>query len=65
MAAAKRLILTLDAFGTLFRPREPVFKQYADLARRHGLSGFTDEQVGQSFKNGQSRPLLQENLSQT
>lgn len=28
MSKYKRLVLTFDAFGTLFTPREPVGKQY-------------------------------------
>ena len=52
MAAKRRLVLTFDAFGTLFRPKRPVHEQYADLARKHGLSGFTDEEVGHNFKLG-------------
>ena len=56
MASKRSLVLTLDAFGTLFRPRESVFKQYADAGRRHGLSGFSDEQVEKNFKLGRCMP---------
>ena len=55
MTANKRaVVLTLDAFGTLFTPREPVAKQYGHVARKHGLSGFTDEEVGLNFRAGDS-----------
>ena len=60
MASTKRLIidrgkpilLTFDAFGTLFRPREPIATLYAQGARKHGLSGFTDEEIGARFRKG-------------
>lgn len=48
----KPLILTFDAFGTLFRPREPIARLYAQAARRHGLTGFTDDEVGEGFRKG-------------
>ncbi|GAM88043.1 hypothetical protein ANO11243_060720 [Dothideomycetidae sp. 11243] len=47
----KHLLLCFDAFGTLFRPRTPIHKQYGDTARKYGINGFTDEQLAQSFKN--------------
>lgn len=34
----KTLLLTFDAFSTLFRPRRPVSEQYASIAHSHGLS---------------------------
>ena len=43
-------LLTLDAFGTLFTPRAPIAKQYADAARRRGLGGFSNDDVGSSFR---------------
>ena len=46
------LLLTLDAFGTLFVPREPIAKQYSDVARRYGLKGVSDKEVGLSFRRG-------------
>lgn len=58
MTAKKRaIVLTLDAFGTLFTPREPIAQQYGYVARRHGLSGFTDEQVGTTFRAGNPKHL--------
>ena len=47
------LLLTLDAFGTLFIPREPIAKQYGDVARRYGLTGFSNEDVNSSFRKGE------------
>lgn len=47
----RNLLLCFDAFGTLFKPRQPVAQQYADVARSLGLSGFTNEDVAASFKN--------------
>ena len=46
-----RLVLTFDAFGTLFTPREPIGQSYADTARRHGLSGFTNDQIASTFRD--------------
>lgn len=48
-------LLTFDAFGTLFHPRKPIGLQYAEVARKHGLSGFTNEEVGASFRKGEER----------
>ena len=53
MKSKPTLLLTLDAFGTLFIPREPIAKQYGDLARRHGLTGFSNEDVDSSFRKGE------------
>ena len=60
MSAVKRLIidadkpilLTFDAFGTLFTPRKPVESLYTETARKHGLSGFTDQDIGTRFREG-------------
>ena len=43
-------MLTLDAFGTLITPREPIAKQYAEAARRHGLAGFSEEDIAKDFR---------------
>ncbi|KAI9734668.1 MAG: hypothetical protein M1834_002269 [Cirrosporium novae-zelandiae] len=43
------LVLTFDAFGTLFTPRFHIAKHYGDIARQLGLKGFRDEDVGESF----------------
>ena len=47
----KRLVLTFDAFGSLFTPKEPIAKTYAKVGNRYGLSVREDE-IASSFKNG-------------
>ncbi|KAL8698769.1 MAG: hypothetical protein Q9224_001699 [Gallowayella concinna] len=44
------LVLTFDAFGTLFHPCKPIGQQYAETARKHGLTGFTDQDLEASFR---------------
>ncbi|KAI4286180.1 MAG: hypothetical protein L6R38_000076 [Xanthoria sp. 2 TBL-2021] len=44
------LVLTFDAFGTLFEPRQSIGQQYADAARTHGLTGLTNQHVEASFR---------------
>jgi hypothetical protein len=46
-----RLVLTFDAFGTLFTPRESIGKSYANVARSYGLLGFTDDQIANNFRD--------------
>lgn len=50
MKLRKHTLLTFDAFGTLIVPREPIARQYADAARSHGLSGFTEDDVARNFR---------------
>ncbi len=50
--ARKHLLLTLDAFGTLFAPKEPIAKQYGDVARALGLATIRDNDVQTSFRKG-------------
>ena len=38
MARPSLLLITLDAFGTLYKPRQSVARQYLDIARSHNLS---------------------------
>lgn len=49
MARRPNLLLCFDAFGTLFRPKYSVAKQYGDAARQcsggGGLGGVRDEDV--------------------
>lgn len=52
MIRQTRRLLTFDAFGTLFLPKEPIAKQYGDAARRCGVAGLTDDAVGASFRKG-------------
>ncbi|KAK4239511.1 hypothetical protein C8A03DRAFT_32367 [Achaetomium macrosporum] len=46
----RNLLLCFDAFGTLFKPRQPIAEQYAAVARECGLNGFTTEQLQAAFK---------------
>ena len=39
------LLLCFDAFGTLFNPKGSVVQQYAEVARKCGLSSFTDNEL--------------------
>jgi len=45
-------LITFDAFGTLFTPREPIAKQYSEVASQLGLSGITESAVQSSFRTG-------------
>ena len=49
----KTLLLTLDAFETLFHPRDSVPKQYASAAHSFGISPtlITEERIKASFKD--------------
>lgn len=47
--ASPPLLLTFDAFGTLYTPNEPIAKQYCDVAKRFGYD-FEEEQLQESFK---------------
>lgn len=51
-ASQRTLLLTLDAFGTLFHPRQPVPEQYATVAHEYGLSrtAITPEKIHSAFK---------------
>lgn len=46
------LLLTFDAFGTLFTPRLPIAAQYALAAQEHGLAGVNEADVRVAFKEG-------------
>lgn len=47
----RNLLLCVDAFGTLFRPRSPIAEQYGTVARGMGVK-ISDDEVAKSFKNG-------------
>ena len=47
--ATRPLLLTLDAFDTLFTPKEPIAKQYCDVARTFELD-LDESAVKSSFK---------------
>jgi REG-2-like HAD superfamily hydrolase len=40
-------LMTFDAWETLIHPRIPVFKQYVETARRHGLTDLDEAQIKQ------------------
>ncbi|PLN80755.1 hypothetical protein BDW42DRAFT_107419 [Aspergillus taichungensis] len=48
----RTLLLTLDAFNTLFHPRPPIPHQYASVAHAHGLprTQITPERIQSAFK---------------
>ncbi len=48
--AKRNLLLCFDAFGTLFKPKRPIARQYGEVARQCGLRGFSDEEVQTSFR---------------
>ncbi|KAI9843148.1 MAG: hypothetical protein M1837_006601 [Sclerophora amabilis] len=48
--ARRKLLITFDAFGTLFVPRLPIARQYGDVAARHGLPRFDEHELEQSFR---------------
>lgn len=47
----KRLLVTFDAFGTLFAPRLPVVQQYSLVARDHGVEVHASD-LKDAFKQG-------------
>lgn len=47
----RNILLCLDAFDTLIRPRRPVAEQYAQVADQCGLTGITPAQVQATFRN--------------
>lgn len=51
LRSRSNILLCFDAFGTLFRPRQSIVKQYGDIARNYGITNFTDEDLASSFKN--------------
>ncbi|GAB7363641.1 hypothetical protein MBLNU230_g4211t1 [Neophaeotheca triangularis] len=50
MSKTRKLLITFDAFGTLFYPKRPIAAQYGEVARQCGLSNIKDEDVQQNFK---------------
>lgn len=48
----RNLLLCVDAFGTLFRPRSPIAEQYGTVARGMGVK-ISDDEVAKSFKVGE------------
>ncbi|KAL8820481.1 MAG: hypothetical protein Q9223_001311 [Gallowayella weberi] len=58
LGRGRHLVLTFDAFGTLFYPRQPIGQQYAETARTYGLSGLTDQDVEENFRKGYPFDIL-------
>jgi hypothetical protein len=48
----RNLLLCVDAFGTLFRPRSPIAEQYGTVARGMGVK-ISDDEVAKGFKSGE------------
>lgn len=51
MSTKRNLFLCLDAFGTIFTPRESIAAHYSGVARSFGVK-VNEEQVMKGFKNG-------------
>lgn len=49
----RSVLLTFDAFGTLFHPRKPIASQYAEVAKQLGLKHVNEEELQASFRKGQ------------
>ncbi|TID25175.1 putative transporter [Venturia nashicola] len=48
----KHLLLTFDAFGTLYQPRTSIPATYARVAKEHGIQDVNEEELAVSFKKG-------------
>lgn len=46
----RTLLLCFDAFGTIFRPKQPIAAQYNAVARQCGLTGLDDSELHAAFK---------------
>ena len=51
----KAIVLTLDAFGTLYRPRRPIGRQYADIAKAYGFQSLDADELDASFRHAFKR----------
>lgn len=58
LTRSTNLLLTFDAFGTLFSPRLPVATQYALAAQEHGLVGVKVADVPLAFQKGNYISML-------
>jgi hypothetical protein len=52
MSRGNALLLCFDAFGTLFKPRAPIHRQYDEIAKSLGMRGFDAEDIRRTFKTG-------------
>lgn len=48
----RSLLLTFDAFGTLFSPRGTVAQQYVNVAKQFGMKGLAVSEIDDRFKKG-------------
>lgn len=48
----KHVVLTFDAFGTLYSPRQPIAQTYADVANKHGVTGASVDGIDFNFRKG-------------
>ncbi len=46
-------LVTFDAFGTLYTPRQSIGKQYTEVAYHHGLNSLRHDEIEKSFRNGE------------
>ncbi len=50
-------LLTLDAFGTIFHPKQPIAQQYVAEAVAHGLQGLNESAIAATFRDGEKKIL--------
>lgn len=60
-------LLTLDAFGTLYAPSEPIGTQYVSVARRYGLGAIEDRaaDVDEKFREGEAQDTVNSHSQQS
>lgn len=46
------LLVTFDAYGTLYRPRAPVHLMYKAVAEEHGLRVKSEQALSEAFMQG-------------
>ncbi|KAI5837254.1 HAD-like domain-containing protein [Morchella snyderi] len=49
------LLLTFDAFGTLFEPKDSIAAQYAHVAQEYGITGVEESDIQRTFKQAFKR----------
>lgn len=59
----RALLVTLDAWKTLFTPREPIAIQYVRVARKHGVVA-KESYIASSFEKGKECLRVSMNLGQ-
>ena len=57
MSRMKSLLLTFDAFGTLFTPRRSIAKQYVEMGSKYGID-VSEDDLQQSFRLGQPHSFV-------